>query len=199
MKSIRPVYVFVLGVVAGIVLVLAGEFALLTGLALYTKKTPEEIAGRLKPPPVPASMEADFTIGLKSLDGASFRFDELRGKTIFLTFWNPDCDSCEAQLPLIEQLYERLAATDIAFVMAASPGSGEVAREQVKKYGVTFPAYVLDNARAGIYYTPTTPATFIIDPAGKIAYRHDGPARWNDERVVDYLLRLAPEVTALPQ
>jgi hypothetical protein len=39
----------------------------------------------------------------------------------------------------------------------------------------------------GVFTTRGIPATFILSPDGKIAFKHVGSAKWNDERSMDFI------------
>ncbi len=185
---------FATGLVAGAILFFLLEVVSIAVAALIYQKywaSPEVIAERLVSPPVPSTIEADFNLNLKTLEGEPFALSDLRGEVIFLTFWYPGCSSCQAELPTIESLYEKTSTDAIAFVLAALKGSEEEAAEVVAQYNLTVPVYVMQDERPPVYASHRVPTSYIITRDGKVAFKHQGAAKWDDDTTADFLRSLA--------
>jgi peroxiredoxin len=147
-------------------------------------------------PFVPNEVDAVYDWPLKNLGGDEFDFSTLKGKTVFLTAWNPKCHNCIAELPYLQSLYERIQDDDIEFVTVTFKHSDETVDEVLDlmaEYDLTFPIYMdeVEADRPLVYNPGQTPATFVISPDGKVAFRWMGPARWDDESFISYLRGLS--------
>ena len=180
---------FALGFAVGLVFVLLLEWTGVLVLARLHRKSPQELATRLAPPPLPSTLDADYALALQTLEGAPFNFASLKGKTVFLGFWNPDCATCQAELPSIQTLYDKVKGDKVAFVLAAVTGSQQEALNVATEYKLTVPLYRVQGSLGSLYKT-SVPSTFVISPEGKIAFKHEGPARWDGEGVVRFILAL---------
>lgn len=179
---------FFAGVATGVVLTVA---LIVAGFAGYTywimHGPPERYARVLTPPFFPRvdSLEtygvADSSFRVTALDGTDATLGELRGRTVFFNVWATWCLPCIAEMPSIEALRASLADTNVVFVLVANQDAGHVKKFAVEK-GFDLPFYscegdLPEDLRPGII-----PTTYIIDPAGRIVYRHAGSADWNDDR-----------------
>jgi hypothetical protein len=52
--------------------------------------------------------------------------------------------------------------------------------------------------RPAAFETDGIPATFILSPDGRVAFRHTGAAQWDDETSLAFLKSLLPAPAAAP-
>jgi thiol-disulfide isomerase/thioredoxin len=147
-------------------------------------------ASQFKPPVFP-SADADFNWTLLDLAGQEVAFESFRGKTIFLTVWKPSCSVCKHELPLVQDLYDKVASDSVVFATVAVDNEPDEIVDLVQEEGYTLPMYTYEGDRPSMYETGNVPSTFIISPAGKLVMRFKGPAAWNDDSCVQYLQGLA--------
>ncbi|CAB4685109.1 MAG: redoxin family protein [Actinobacteria bacterium] len=128
----------------------------------------------------------DFT--LKTPIGDSVSLASFKGKAVLVEFFATWCPHCDANQPYIETLYASLPKSQVAFV--AINADGETAPSVYAYhvyYGMTYPALLDPSSKAGSFTSPgaagpvTTayrvqyfPTFYIVDAAGKIAWRGDG-------------------------
>lgn len=179
------------GLGLGVLFVLVVEWCGIIILARMHKKNPQELAQQLVDPPIPSSLDADFGLKLEDLDGKPFDLGTLKGRVIVLSFWNPDCAQCLAELPSIQHLSETVSNDKIRFVLVSVTGKADDIRSAAAECKLTIPLYRLTKDRKGAFGTNSVPATFIVDSGGKIAFRHEGPARWDGANVSSFLKHLA--------
>jgi|GEM_PF-592914 thiol-disulfide isomerase/thioredoxin len=119
---------------------------------------------------------ADFT--LKDLHGNSVTLSEL-DKFIVLDFWATWCDPCKAEIPLLQEIYEKYKDQDL-IVVGVSTESVEKQQEffqQLKENGteVTYLRLVdSDMAVTREYGIRSIPTTFFIDEDGNIIHQEKG-------------------------
>jgi thiol-disulfide isomerase/thioredoxin len=140
----------------------------------------------LEAPPFPSGALADYDWTVKSLDGQNFNMAEAKGKVVFLNFWATWCPPCVAEMPSIQRLYEKIKDQKIMFVCISNEDPSKVSHF-VREKGVTFPVYCLRGEPPAVFRTRGIPATFILSPDGKVAFRHVGGAKWDDEKSVVFL------------
>ena len=153
---------------------------------------------RLKPPPLAHQAEGTLDLALQTLQGEQFDVMGLKGKTVFLHFWHPACTACLSEIPALNRLYAQFADGEVAFA-AVSTGGLDETKAAVAEAGFSMPCFLKQGVLPEVYRTRSTPATFILNPAGEIAFRHLGSARWDDAGAVAYLRLVSQtEATAAP-
>ena len=190
---------FYLGIGAGIVITIFVSLLLIVyymfswwfpGRNIFSGKTPLEkektLESRLEAPSFPSTTLADYGWTVQSLDGQDFKMADVRGKVVFLNFWATWCPPCIAEMPSIQHLHEKLKDEGVVFVCVSNEETSKVSRF-VKERGFTFPIYTMHGAPPGVFKTPGIPATFILSRDGKIAFRHVGSAKWDDEKSIDFM------------
>lgn len=127
---------------------------------------------------------------LKDLDGRSWRLSELRGKVVLINFWATWCPPCRKELPSMERLWQMLKKED--FVVLAV-NVGEDADTIFAFSGTLEPApsfpILLDRDSAVLRNWPVKglPTTFVVDRAGRIAYRAVGGREFDSPELVGQL------------
>ena len=181
---------FLLGCLTGAVLTLAAlTGVILAASVVFEKQIVAAKRAKLAPPPVTLGVQADFSLPLAKPDGTAGTLEEFRGRPVFLHFWSPNCPGCLAELEGLNTLYRRTEGTAVAFVSVAL-GDADDVRRALAGYTAEFPVYRHEGSLPTVYGTGV-PATFIIDKAGALAFRHGGPANWGDPSVTALLEVLA--------
>jgi peroxiredoxin len=136
------------------------------------------------PSPAPAAVAAigspapDFT--LPDLDGKFVTLADLRGKTVVLEWFNPEC-------PFVKYAHgegplSKMAATHTEkgivwlAINSGAPGKqgagAEKSRAGAETFGMAHPILLDEDGAVGkAYGAKTTPHMFVIDPEGKLVFR----------------------------
>ena len=128
-------------------------------------------AGRLPAAPKAGSAAPDFD--LESLSGERLRLQDLSGKPVVINFWATWCIPCEAEMPLLQESYERNPGLEVLAVNFAEPSTDVQAF--VDKHGLTFD--ILLDPRAivqTLYRVRGYPTTYFVDGEGVIQGVHIG-------------------------
>ena len=130
---------------------------------------------------------------LRDLHGNTVKFSSLKNKVIFLNIWATWCPPCVAEMPGIQNLYEKVKGNkNIAFVMLSVDQNGmEKVKKFVAKKGYTFPVYLPAGNIPATFQTQSIPTTFILSKDGKIAAKHNGMADYDSPKVKEFLEGLA--------
>jgi thiol-disulfide isomerase/thioredoxin len=159
------------------------------GNIFSSKKSPDKgktLESRLETPSFPSTTLADYDWTVKSLAGQDFKMADTKGKVVFLNFWATWCPPCVAEMPTIQQLHEKLKDEGVVLVCISNEEASKVSRF-VNEKGFTFPIYTIRGAPPAVFRTRGIPATFILSPDGKIAFRHIGSAKWDDDKSIDFI------------
>jgi peroxiredoxin len=135
----------------------------------------------------------DFT--LRDLDGRMVRLSDHLGRdVVLLDFWTTWCVPCQAELPLLEQLYQR--EKDRGFVVLAISMDGPETVAQVpsyaRRYALSFPVLLDEETKVTAIYDPTraAPLSVLIDRRGQIARVRDGYAAGDEKLLTDDVANL---------
>ncbi len=151
------------------------------------------------PEPAPPNLEgsgprapADFNWTLLDLDEAPVEFAKFRGRPILLNLWATWCGPCLEEMPALARLADnpRIKEKNVAVVCVSTDESAEVLRRfvQGKPWGMTI---LRATSIPPGFQTSGIPATFLIDPEGRVVTAQVGAARWDDPSVIAFLEKLA--------
>jgi thiol-disulfide isomerase/thioredoxin len=111
--------------------------------------------------------------------GALVRASQHRGEVVVLNFWATWCPPCRGELPLLEQVAEEYGPKGVRLICAAANGrdDAELVRRVLADAGVKADAWDWVTAKDMRYYGvgPGIPATVILDRAGTVRRRVQGP------------------------
>lgn len=128
---------------------------------------------------------------LTTLTGEILTLSELKGKKVILNFWASWCGPCKAEMPHMQNYYEKYkdeANVEIVAVnMTTQERRGIEGIEQfVEEYGLTFPIPLDESGEViDAYRVMTIPTTYMIGTDGTIANRMIGPM---DEKTMQNLV-----------
>lgn len=153
--------------------------------------------GLIQPNEVDEEKLADYNFELISMDGEMLPFNQLKGKTIFLNFWATWCPPCIAEMPDIEDLYQK-TGSQITFIMISMDKDRIKAVDFIKKKGFEMPVYFLESSLPSSFNTSSIPTTYVISPSGKIAIENHGMAKYDTESFRTLLDNLNQSASNLP-
>lgn len=115
----------------------------------------------------------DFT--LKDLAGNNVRLEELRGKTILLTFWASWCSPCRIELPHFQALQKKLGRDKVVVLAVSADSQKEDVQSFAKQLKLDLPLFFDEDLQVNQRYRiKAMPTTFIIDSHGVIRHIHQG-------------------------
>ncbi len=131
-------------------------------------------------------IEASYSLKLSDVAGNPIHFSEFKGQTVFMNFWATWCPPCVAEMPDIENLYEK-KGIDVAFVMISLDEDRQKAIEFVARKGFDMPVYFLESGLPKVYNPTSIPTTYVISPDGKIVVTRHGMAKYNTDSFIELL------------
>ena len=134
------------------------------------------------------SARADFPPGkaapaftLQRFDGQSFSLADYKGKVVLLHFWEPNCSSCNEEVPTLEKLYKQFSEQGLQVVGVAEARltTGEIPGF-LKKYRTSYPIALDTDQQVGrTYRVAGHPTTVLVDREGTVRWVHNGWVRTN--------------------
>ena len=127
-----------------------------------------------------------------TLTGDSVSLEQLRGRAVLLNVWATWCHPCREEIPVLQALHVRYASRGLELVGVSVDGRGEedTIREFATDYTMTYRLWLDPDERVqSTFLAIGVPATFLIDRAGVLRWRHVGPVRANDTTLVRELER----------
>lgn len=130
---------------------------------------------------------------LKDVAGRIHRLADYRGKVVLVNFWATWCEPCRDEMPSIAKLKERLE--DRPFTVLAVNVDEPEAR--IAKFLSTMPLdfpVLVDAARVATrrWNVRVLPASFVIDPDGRVRYTVSGDLDWSASEVRARIASLLP-------
>lgn len=148
--------------------VLLPTLAMLALLAYGFTREPHYIESPIIGRPAPG-----FAVTL--FDGRAVHLEDFRGKVVFINFWASWCPPCRAEGPMLEATWQRLREQGVVFLGVSTQDEEPRARAFLKEFGISFPNGRDPGGRIAIDYGVWgLPEAFIVDPTGRITYKHIG-------------------------
>lgn len=126
--------------------------------------------------------------------GEGFSTADLRGEVSLVNFWASWCAPCRVEMPVLVELAEAGTVKIYGINYKDDP---EAALTFLDELGSPFAGLGSDTTgRVGVDWgVYGMPETFVVDPEGRIAYKHVGPfdRRIFDEEILPVIVRLQAE------
>ncbi len=145
----------------------------------------------------PGDKAYDFT--LEDREGKEVSLSDYKGKVVFVNFWASWCPPCIAEMPYIQNIYEKYKDSDDAAVLTINITQAEKngvtdANEYIDEKNYTFPVLLDTKGEISVMYrVANIPTTYIIDKEGIIYNYVVGPL--SEERMIEQIDGAMGEVT----
>ncbi len=125
---------------------------------------------------------------LADMDGQSLDLKRLRGRWTFVHFWASWCGPCREEMPAIQRMAESLAETPLHLVLV---NTAETEDTVFNFMGIVAPGLSTLMDTDGLvteqWQPRGLPASFLVDPAGRIRYMALGGRPWDEQAYLDFL------------
>ena len=141
------------------------------------------------------------TVQLADLDGNTIRLSDLRGRPVWINFWATWCPPCQAETPILRDVYNEYADEGLALVaISVQETTSDDVRAYVERYGL---AYTVGfDATSAVFHTYRAfglPTQLFLDGDGIIRKVVLGPiSRQEAESTVQSLLGLPASPSGPP-
>jgi len=116
---------------------------------------------------------------LVTLEGETVKLSDYKGKKVILNFWATWCPPCKAEMPHMQEFYEKNKEQGIE-ILAVNLTNLDNGKTDIKKfvedYELTFTIPLDEEGVVGMQYQSfTIPTSYIIDTSGVISKKIVGP------------------------
>ncbi|MEO5908464.1 MAG: TlpA disulfide reductase family protein [Ginsengibacter sp.] len=116
---------------------------------------------------------------------------DLRGKVVFINFWASWCPPCRAEMPSLENLYQKLKGDDnFVFLFMNEDEDRNKAIQYLKKNSFTIPLYYSSGIVPREVFSGSLPTTIVLNKEGKIVLKHQGMAGYDTNDFIRQLKEL---------
>ena len=125
-----------------------------------------------------------------SMDGDSVSLSAQLGRVVLLNVWATWCRPCREELPVLQGLHEAHAGDGLVLIGVSVDAAGDERkiREFLREFGITYDIWRDPGERvASTFFTIGVPATYLIGRDGTLLWKHLGPVRENDPRLMPLL------------
>jgi thiol-disulfide isomerase/thioredoxin len=140
--------------------------------------------------------EATTVKQANSLANFSFRDDKgnvsssanLKGKVVFINFWATWCPPCRAEMPALNDLYNKLRADDrFVFLFLNEDNDTANAAYYLQSNRFDIPLLSISGGVSPEIYSGSLPTTVVLNKDGQIVYKHEGIAKYNTTEFIQQL------------
>jgi thiol-disulfide isomerase/thioredoxin len=130
-------------------------------------------------------------IKFKASDGKILSLSALKGKIIFVNVWATWCPPCVAEMPSINQLYQKYKQDpNIAFVMVDADGDFNKSQAFMARKKYNMPLYTFYSTLPPNLLGQSIPTTFVFDKQGRLAFREEGAANYSSKKFINFIEEL---------
>ncbi|HSV10587.1 MAG TPA: TlpA disulfide reductase family protein [Hanamia sp.] len=137
----------------------------------------------------------------KLSDAATFSFTDINGKVattaglkskvVFINFWASWCPPCRAEMPSIENLYQKLKDnSNFVFLFINEDGDRNKGVNYLQKNNFTIPFYQASTDVPPEIFNGSLPTTVVLNKEGKVVLKHSGMGRYDTEDFIRQLKEL---------
>lgn len=128
---------------------------------------------------------------LEDLDGKKWDIDQSRGRWVFLHFWASWCGPCRREMPTIQAIVSKFKESNLEIVLVNTAESEDIVFEFIGSVAPDLNPLIDADGQATERWQPRgLPATFFVDPDGKLQYMALGGRGWNEPTYLDFLNNL---------
>lgn len=160
-----------------------GSLLCASPLTLATEKLPKGILvldGHSAPP-----------LMLRNMDGESWDINGARGHWLFVHFWASWCGPCREEMPTIQAVFPKFDPSEFEVVLINTAESEDTVFEFLAAVAPDINPLMDSNGLVTERWQPRgLPATFFVDPEGKLRYLALGGRAWDTPQYLAFLHRL---------
>ena len=113
-------------------------------------------------------------LDLEGRDGGGIRLSQLRGNVVILNFWATWCGPCRAELPLLQDLYNRYSDRNFTVLAVSVDDDRNRVAPFLKSNNLSLPIYYVSPGDAAAMTAQGIPTTFIVAPDGNLEKAYVG-------------------------
>ncbi len=128
---------------------------------------------------------------LSDLDGERWDISESRGHWLFVHFWATWCGPCRQEMPTIQAIFPKFDASQLEIVLINTAESEDTVFSFLAEVAPDItPLMDTDGLVTEQWQPRGLPATFFVDPEGRLRYLALGGRPWDSPEYLEFVQRL---------
>jgi len=128
---------------------------------------------------------------LKDIDGETYDIKSSRGKWVFVHFWATWCGPCRKEIPTIQDVIAKFKGTNLDIAIINTSESEDTVFNFLGLLAPDITPLMDSDGLVTERWQPRgLPATYFVDPQGKLRYLALGGRPWNKAEYLKFLNRL---------
>jgi len=128
---------------------------------------------------------------LEDMDGQTWDIDKARGRWVFVHFWAAWCGPCRREMPTIQAIYPQFDSAELEIVVINTAESEDTVFEFLAAVAPDLnPLMDKDGLVTERWQPRGLPATFLVDPAGRLQYLALGGRPWDSPDYLNFIKHL---------
>ncbi len=131
---------------------------------------------------------------LADMDGNRFSLNEARGHWVFVHFWASWCGPCRREMPAIERMAAHMDASMLRIVLVNTAESDDAVFTFLAGVAPSLNSLMDRDGTVTESWRPRgLPATYLVDPDGKLRYQVLGGRAWDEPVYLAFLRGLTKQ------
>jgi thiol-disulfide isomerase/thioredoxin len=128
------------------------------------------------------------SLTLRDLDGEPYSLEEDRGSWVFVHFWASWCGPCRREMPAIQRMWNTLQKEDLRIALVNTAEDEDTVFSFLAVHAPAIrPLMDRDGQQTEAWQPRGLPATYLVDPQGRVQYQAIGGRPWDEPRYLDFL------------
>jgi len=129
---------------------------------------------------------------LEDLDGDTWDLMNARGRWVFVHFWASWCGPCREEMPTIQAIYPKFDSSELQIVLINTAESENVVFGILAAVAPDIvPLMDYDGVVTERWQPRGLPATYLVDPQGRLQYLALGGRPWDTLEYLNFLRNIA--------
>lgn len=116
--------------------------------------------------------------------GETIQLSSLKGKKVFVNLWATWCPPCVAEMPSIQELYNKTNSENTAFVLISFDKNFETAKNWVRQKNYNLPIFAAGEELPDLFQVQGIPTTFIFNEEGQLIFNMVGSENYAGSKFV---------------
>jgi len=131
---------------------------------------------------------------LKSMDEENYDLKQSKGRWVFVHFWAAWCGPCRREMPKIQALYSKFDQQTLEIILINTAESDDTVFGFLGAVAPDIdPLMDRDGLVTEVWQPRGLPATFFVDPSGKLQYLALGGRDWTKAEYMQFLNNLVKQ------
>ncbi|RDH85959.1 MAG: alkyl hydroperoxide reductase [endosymbiont of Galathealinum brachiosum] len=128
---------------------------------------------------------------LNDIDGEPFELNDSKGRWVFLHFWASWCGPCREEMPVIQELADKMKGEAFQIVMVNTAEDEDTVFEFLGSINVDLNSLMdVDGLVTEVWKPRGLPTSFLINPKGEVKYQAIGGREWMSPVYIGFLKKL---------